>query len=260
MATPMSASTFKAILEKEGLHVVTHGSWETHNRGNRGTGWGPLNGVVIHHTGPYASEQQIIQLCYDGYSALPGPLCQGVIDKEGTVHLVGWGRCNHAGLGDHDVLNAVISENYGDFPPKPNQNDTDGNSRFIGFECINAGDGKDTWTKAQYDAMVKASTAICRYYKWTGKSVIGHKEWQVGKPDPLNVAMSDFRKNVSAALKEPPGGAPTYETYTVREGDTLFRIAAAFYHDGNKYTKIASVNNIHAPYTITVGQKLRIPK
>lgn len=48
--------------------------------------------------------------------------------------------------------------------------------------------------------------------------------------------------------------------YTVKEGDTLFTIAAKYYNDGYKYSEIAQENNLTNPDSIEVGQQLEIPK
>lgn len=138
MAKPLSASKMVEILRAEGLKVHEVRSWRTHNRNSKGP-WGPVNGVMIHHTVTKGTDASV-SICYNGYSGLPGPLCHGVIDKKGEIHLVGNGRANHAGLGDSDVLRAVINESK---LPHDNEADTDGNAHFYGFECINLGDGKD---------------------------------------------------------------------------------------------------------------------
>lgn len=44
-----------SVLRNARLGVVEHGKWRTHNRNQHGN-WGPVNGVVIHHTGAYSSE------------------------------------------------------------------------------------------------------------------------------------------------------------------------------------------------------------
>lgn len=148
MSTPMSASAFLEALRNEGLTVVQVGDWRTHNRNHKGP-WGPVNGVMIHHT-VTSGTAATVRICRDGYPELPGPLCHGVIAKDGRIHLVGYGRANHAGLGDDDVLRAVVAEKL--LPPD-NEANTDGNTHFYGFECENLGDGKDPWPDVQLVAV-----------------------------------------------------------------------------------------------------------
>ncbi|MFI9587518.1 N-acetylmuramoyl-L-alanine amidase [Streptomyces sp. NPDC052236] len=195
MATPLTASTLLKALRNEGLRVVEHRSWRTHNRNHKGP-WGPVYGVMIHHT-VTSGTQSSVDLCYNGHSTLPGPLCHGVIAKDGSVHMVGNGRANHAGLGDDDVLRAVINEVA---LPTDNEANTDGNRHFYGFECINLGDGKDPWPAAQLEAIEKASAAICRAHGWSSRSVIGHKEWQPGKIDPRGFTMDSMRTRIKDRL------------------------------------------------------------
>lgn len=207
MPTPVSADRFLAALRAEGLDVVEVGSWRTHNRNRVGT-WGPVHGTMIHHTVSKGSAFTVA-LCRDGYPGLPGPLCTGVITKDGRVHLVGYGRTNHAGGGDIDTLNAVISEDYGDRPPVPNQGNSDGvdgNRHFYGFECENMGDGKDPWPAPQLEAIERASAAICRLYGWSAKSVVGHLEWSDDKSDPRGFTMKSMRDRIAARLAGDPDG------------------------------------------------------
>ncbi|MEJ8642545.1 N-acetylmuramoyl-L-alanine amidase [Streptomyces sp. MS1.HAVA.3] len=196
MAAPMSADRFIDALRNEGLTVVEVGAWRTHNRNHKGP-WGPVHGVMIHHTVTRGTAYTV-QLCREGHSALPGPLCHGVIAKDGRVHLVGYGRANHAGSGDSDVLAAVIAEKR--LPPD-NQANTDGNRHFYGFECENLGDGEDPWPAVQLDAVTRAAAALCRVHAWTARSVIGHLEWQPGKPDPRGFTMESLRERIGERLK-----------------------------------------------------------
>ncbi|MEU9432585.1 peptidoglycan-binding protein [Streptomyces sp. NPDC048252] len=198
MANPLSADALVSALRAEGVTVVEHSGWRTNNRNHKGS-WGPVNGVIVHHTVTSGTGNSV-SLCFDGHSALPGPLCHGVIAKDGTVHLVGNGRANHAGSGDGDVLKAVIAEQA---LPAPNENDTDGNIHFYGFECVNLGDGKDPWPAVQLEAMVRASAALCRAHGWSAASVIGHKEWTSKKIDPRGFTMADFRARVATRLGKP---------------------------------------------------------
>jgi hypothetical protein len=226
MADPLSAGDFLARLRAEGVKVVEVGSWRTHNRNSKGK-WGPVHGVMIHHT-VTSGTAKTVELCRKGYEGLPGPLCHGVIAKDGTVHLVGYGRANHAGAGDDDVLKAVIAEKP---LPADNEANTDGNARFYGFECENLGDGRDPWPAAQVEAIVRASAAICRAHGWgkTGNtSVIGHAEWQPGKVDPRGpgVSMSDIRARVVERLKHAASWSPTSKAPAPKPPTTEERLTA----------------------------------
>ncbi|MVO87939.1 LysM peptidoglycan-binding domain-containing protein [Streptomyces sp. p1417] len=248
MATPLSAARFLEALRAEGLTVKEVGTWTRHNRNHKGP-WGPVHGVMIHHTVTSGTDSSV-RLCRDGHSALPGPLCHGVIDKKGVVHLVGYGRANHAGLGDDDVLRAVIDERA---LPADNEASTDGNRHFYGFECVNLGDGRDPWPDAQLEAIERVSAALCRAHRWGERSVIGHLEWQPGKIDPKGFGMDWMRGQVRDRL------TPT-STYTVRKGDTLTSIAKAQLGDAGRWREIADLNVLKNPDAITPGQKLKLPK
>lgn len=215
MATPLTADQLVKTLKAEGLVVHEVPGWRTHNRNAKGA-WGPVNGVMLHHT---AGLHGMVDFCFNGTAALPGPLAHGVIDKKGEVWLIGNGRANHAGGGDPRVLAAVTQENYGTAPPATHEHEgssgsIDGNSHFYGFECVNLGDGKDSWPAVQVQAMVKASAAIIRAHrakgdKWGlgGKSAIGHLEWSDWKSDPRGAAvtMPAMRSKVAACLKVKAG-------------------------------------------------------
>ncbi|MEU9555060.1 peptidoglycan-binding protein [Streptomyces fumanus] len=217
MSTPLSATALVSALTAEGVTVVEHTGWRTHNRNGKGA-WGPVNGVMIHHT-VTSGTASTVSLCYNGRPDLPGPLCHGVIAKDGTVHLVGNGRANHAGSGDADVLAAVVAERAS--LPAPNQRNTDGNTRFYGFECVNLGDGRDPWPEAQLDAIARTAAAICRAHGWSAASVIGHKEWTSTKIDPRGVTMSSLRARVETLLGEKP--ATTTPRYQPFPGAAWFR-------------------------------------
>jgi N-acetylmuramoyl-L-alanine amidase len=204
MATPLSADVLVAALKREGVTVVEHPGWRTHNRAGHGP-WGPVHGVVIHHTVTTGTDGSVA-LCWNGRADLPGPLCHGVIAKDGSVHLVGNGRANHAGLGDGQVLAAVVAERP--LPP-PRAEDTDGNQAFYGFECVNMGDGKDPWPAAQLDAIERVSAAICRAHGWHAPSVIGHKEWTDLKNDPRGFSMDTMRARIATRLGHAPATSPT---------------------------------------------------
>ncbi|NNJ04140.1 LysM peptidoglycan-binding domain-containing protein [Streptomyces sp. PKU-MA01144] len=259
MAPPMPAQTLADILRDEGLTVVEVGTWRTHNRNHKGP-WGPVHGVMVHHT-VTSGTQRTVDICRTGYSGLPGPLCHVVVAKDGTVYLIGYGRTNHAGPGDGDVLRAVVAETPA--LPRDDDADTDGNPHFYGFECENLGDGKDPWPEAQLEAIERAAAAICRHHGWGPRSVIGHLEWQPGKVDPRGFAMDDMRDRIADRLAVDPEPEEPAETppaqggsYRVEKGDTLSAIGREL---GVPWAGIAKANGITAPYRIVPGQELKIP-
>jgi hypothetical protein len=203
MATPLTAARFLAALKAEGVIVVEEGDWEHHNRAGHGA-WGPVHGVMIHHTVTKGTTATV-RIVRDGYTDLPGPLCHGMIAKDGRVHLIGWGRANHAGLGDPDVLAAVIAERK---PPADDEASVDGNARFYGFECENLGDGTDPWPAAQVEAIVRVCAALCRQHGWGARSVIRHLDWQPGKVDPRGPGM-DWDDVLAAVAKRLGSKPPT---------------------------------------------------
>lgn len=256
MADPIPASTLVQILRAEGCRVVEYKEWRTHHRPATAGKWGPINGVMIHHTVTSGTASSV-ELCYRGHSTLPGPLCHGVIAKDGTIYLVGNGRANHAGLGDDDVLRAVINESA-DLPPD-NEANVDGNARFYGFECVNMGDGEDPWPAEQLDGIERAAAAICRHYGWSARSVIGHLEWQPGKVDPRGFSMASMRTRIQARLgvKPQPTPAPapsTTTTYTVKRGDTLWSISQEY---DTTVEALRKLNGLKTD-TIVTGQKIKV--
>lgn len=170
-------------MHNAGVRTKYYDGWQTRNR-NAGRSYGDMHGVMLHHT-VTRDVQRTISIVKDvgqPENDVPPPLYNGVIDKSGLLHVIGWGRANHAGLGDDDVLRAVTAEHY---PlPAPNELNTDGNAHFYGFAGINMGDGKDPWPAAQLQTMAEVAGVICRAHGWTEKSCIGHLEWQRGKIDP----------------------------------------------------------------------------
>ncbi|MFD3535225.1 N-acetylmuramoyl-L-alanine amidase [Streptomyces sp. NPDC058664] len=215
MATPLTADQLVRALRAEGVTVIEVAGWRDNNRNHKGP-WGPVHGSMLHHT-VTPKTMSAVPMCFNGISGLPGPLCHGVIRRDGTVHLVGNGRANHAGGGDPDVLAAVKAESYATRPPAPNEHDgsagaVDGNRAFYGWECENEGDGIDPWPAVQVEAMVRVSAALARAHGWNEKSIIGHLEWSDWKSDPKGpdnvVAMPGLRLRIDERLLHPASWSP----------------------------------------------------
>lgn len=230
MATPLSAAAFEAALRAEGVTVKEHGNWSTHNRNGVGA-WGPAQGVMLHHT----AGSNSVSLCRTGMAGLPGPLCVAVIAKDGTVHLVGYGRTNHAGRGSTAAYNAVRSGTA--IPSRPGADAIDGNAHFYGFEIENLGNGRDPYPDAQLAAVEKVAAAVCRAHGWGAGRVIGHKEWTTRKIDPT-FSMPAMRTRIAKRLARPVsggagGGAPVtaYEPFP----------GAAFFTTGRRSAVITAM-------------------
>ncbi|MEU6704715.1 peptidoglycan-binding protein [Streptomyces wuyuanensis] len=202
----MTPAQIVAQLKKFDIPFAEYKDWEKHNRNHKGP-WGPVHGLMVHHTGSDSKDQR--ELLYKGVNGLPGPLSQFGLGQDGTVHLIGWGRANHAGLGDDDVLHAVKEELT---LPEDNESNTDGNRHFYGVEIWYS--GAHAMTDAQYATLRKLAAAICDFHDWTEKSVIGHGEWgSPGKWDPGHkpgqmMDMDDVRADIKATLAKPAEDKP----------------------------------------------------
>ncbi|MEU7240345.1 N-acetylmuramoyl-L-alanine amidase [Streptomyces sparsogenes] len=203
MATPLTAAAMLTALKAEGLTVHEHEGWRTHNRdAATGKSFGPVIGVLIHHTAGHGDKE----ICFNGRSDLPGPLCHAWLGKTAGLWMIGNGRANHAGLVDLDVIQALIAEKS---PlPHDDQANADGNDCLYGLEIENLGNGKDPYPAAQYRQAVLWAAALCRAHGWTERSIAGHKEVQPGKIDP-SFDMDIFRADVKKQLTSKPGGTPT---------------------------------------------------
>ncbi|MEV7402854.1 peptidoglycan-binding protein [Streptomyces sp. NPDC091267] len=241
----MTADQFVARLKAEGVTVIEHAGWRTHNRAGHGS-WGPMNGVVIHHT----AGRDSLSLVYNGTSALPGPLCHTHLSKSGVATMVGNGRANHAGTFATNAFNAMMNENK--THPRPDAAEpVDANARTYGIEIENLGNGTDFYPDAQYDAAVRWAAAICRFHGWSAQSVIGHKEGTRRKIDPkgpigsakgplwdMDTFRADVQKRIdtdkpSTTTPKPSTPAkPTYEPYP----------GASFFKTGRKSPIVAAMH------------------
>lgn len=268
MAAPMSAVQFVDLLEKWDIPFGYYNkNWATHNRNSKGK-WGPVNGVIMHHTGSDVQTTMPATL-WNGTGDLPGPLCHAGIDAKGKVWLTGWGRCNHAGGGDPDVLEKVISENYsGILKPKYTNGSTlaiDGNAHFYGFEIMYS--GSHAMSIAQMVTSTKVAAAICTHHKWSKKSTIGHGEWQKGKWDPGITSgnmmdMNAYREAVGVKIKAGPNPppAPALRKVEIKVGDSLYRIAGRDLGDVKRWPEIVEANPKLFPLTLIPGSIIKIPK
>jgi hypothetical protein len=232
MATPLSADRLLAALRAEGVDAREYRSWRTHERDDEtGKTFGPVHGVVIHHT----AGRDSLALCYDGIEGLPGPLCHTHLSKSGVASMISAGRANHAGSFAQNAHDAVLAEAA--VHPRPDSTEpVDANDHYYGIEIENLGDGEDPYPAVQYQAAVRWAAAICRAHGWTADSVIGHKEGTRRKIDP-SFDMDTFRDAVAARLAHEPGWNPGDE-----EDDPMAGFTRQDVHDA-----VWKIDDIAAP-------------
>ena len=173
------------VLTRAGLKVAEVPGWE--DRGWRGD-VGRIFGVICHHTGVNSRKnmptlRSLIngRAAEPGLSAIPGPLAQLGLGRDGTFFIVAAGRANHAGTGKFRTI-------------------TNGNSNLIGIEAENTGQANDLpWPTVQMDAYQRGVAAILKHIGQGPEFCIGHKEWTTRKDDPT-FAMDEFRSRVAAIL------------------------------------------------------------
>lgn len=183
----MSKVSLPRHLRRWGLKVEVRDGWQERGRPY------PFEpkAVICHHTasgsqsGNLASEDVVTF----GRSDLPGPLCQFLLGRDGTVKVIAAGYANHAGYGGP---RASVPANMG-------------NTYAYGIEAENNGLG-ERWPKEQLNAYYRLCAALLDYMdRKDVDRVFGHKEWAPGrKIDPAGIDMDKFRARVREALKAGP--------------------------------------------------------
>jgi peptidoglycan hydrolase-like protein with peptidoglycan-binding domain len=188
------------VLEEAGLKVSLVDGWETRGRGDVGE----IFGIICHHTGtanPQRLNMPTLKSLRDGrkasakLEALPGPLAQLGLARDGTFFVIAAGRAIHAGKGSFRNVS--------------------GNRHFIGIEAENEGTmGDFPWPPIQVEAYHRGVAAILAHLKKDSSFCCGHKEYAPNrKPDPV-LNMINFRETVQAiqnGTAPPPQIIPVVE-------------------------------------------------
>ena len=164
------------VLRAAGLTVVEHDGWGTRGSADFTPTW-----QIFHHTassrrgGAAPSLGTVIH----GRPDVPGPLCNVLVGRDGTMHIIAAGRANHAGRGHYP-------------------DGTTGNRLSVGWECENDGIG-EPWPEHQLDAIARGMAAVGARLGLPAGHVIGHKEFAPGrKVDPTGIDMAAWRRRVAA--------------------------------------------------------------
>jgi peptidoglycan hydrolase-like protein with peptidoglycan-binding domain len=180
------------VLEDAGLKVSLVPGWETRGLGDVGD----TVGVICHHTGvrnpgklnmPTLNSLIKGRRAEPGLAALPGPLAQLGLGRDGTYFVIAAGRAAHAGKGSFKGAT--------------------GNLRFIGIEAENGGNNStDPWPDIQVEAYQRGVAAILKHLGKDASFCCGHKEYAPRRKDDPSLDMTVFRDAVSGFMS---GTAPT---------------------------------------------------
>jgi hypothetical protein len=185
------------VLRGAGVQVVVEGDWL--NRMRPGD-FAPI-GVLWHHTAATSSATNphpALNICINGRSDLPGPLCQALVDYHGVFHVISAGRCNHAGA----------SRGSGPIPAG------DGNTLMIGWE-IDYNGVNQAMTQAQYNASIAATAAVLKRLGRDASHARGHRETSTsGKIDLSFIDLDVMRADVAAKMAGPAAWSAVVDNST----------------------------------------------
>lgn len=205
---PYSLTWLPDVLRSAGLKVAEVDGWRDRGRGDMGR----VLGVLCHHTANPSRLNmptlEILKAGRTGDDALPGPLAQLGLGRDGTYYVIAAGRCNHAGKGSwRGIVN--------------------GNSNFIGIEAENAGGMSDyPWPLVQMDAYQRGVAAILNHVGQGAEFCAGHKEYAPQrKTDPL-FNMDTFRSTVAAIMAGAVAAPPLIPAIDAQQRPTLRRATA----------------------------------
>jgi hypothetical protein len=240
MTTAITADDLLRAFTKRGVRFRFYkdkADFLTHNRNFAGAnagatpgGFGPIRGLVWHNTAMTSSEKAQLAYLYTGdgpYSGKPGPLCTGAVTADGTVVLMGWGACTHAGPGDAKVEALLRADAMPlDGERRPTTSITSAgtvqiNAFYLGWEVLGT-----SVNATQRKTLVLLSAAILEMLGgpsagYSGGSIAMHRELTTTRSDPVGIAKDGSgRREVNALLRSwaaaaTPPAAPKPTSCTV---------------------------------------------
>lgn len=214
MGNPLSNDGMSKVIGRiraAGVTVIEKPYWRTNNRNHKGA-WGPVNGVMVHHTASLSDSSAYADWIFtEGRSDVPGPLCHFFIGRSGQVYIGSNGRANHAGKGMSWVRDRVRAGLTADTPEMSpgGSGDVDFNQSFYGIECAGTG-GRPDFTDAEYHAMTVTVGELLRALGF-GPDVIGHSEATTSKPNDPNYDMRQIRRDVAQYMAGSKPAEPKQE-------------------------------------------------
>lgn len=156
------------------------------------------------------------------------------------------------------------------------------NSSHIQFEICEDDLTDEKYYNETFQKAKQLCAFLCEKYGISVDNIVGHYEaaeagYGSNHADPRHWqkkhggSMAQFRADVKAMLgqvdlsttqateKESQTQDSSYTTYTVKKGDSLWKIAKNQLGSGNRYNEIKTLNNLTSD-RLKIGQTLKIPK
>lgn len=194
--------------------------------GYKGRAIAPL-GALIHHTASSAGSGDLPSLstCVHGRPDLPGPLCQVLIGRAGTVAVVTDGWANHAGEGQWAGI-------------------TSGNGQLVGVEIENDGCG-EPFTPGVLTVAARVTRRLLDVFG-VGL-VLGHKEWAPGRKIDPAFDMGSFRSAVASLRDAQPTTTNLEELLMATSAFQLIGDGGMVYAfvPGQRAVAMGGLGNIH---------------
>lgn len=181
------------------------------------------------------------------------------------------------GIGADGRVGMYVEEKNRSWCSSSNAND----QRAVTIECASDASEPYAFRDAVYNKLVELCVDICRrngktkllwlgtktkslnYSPASNEMVLTVHRWFARKSCPgswMYARMGELAETVTARLGGSAETEPKTEqtTYTVKTGDSLWKIAARLLGNGSRYTEIKMLNGLKTN-TIRVGQVLKIP-
>ena len=174
-----------AALLSAGIIPTEHGDWR-----HRGIPTLTPQAIVLHHTaGAIGHPVPSLNVVLNGRTGIPGPLCNILIGRDASVHLIAAGKANHAGRNSRIALDeathGLVTVSTRTAQARKLVDDTVGNSVTWGIEIEHSGTAAEPWTEAVLDMTARVCAALCRAQAWTPGHVTLHRNLTARKIDPF---------------------------------------------------------------------------
>lgn len=179
------------------------------------------------------------------------------------------------GIGADGRVGMYVEEKNRSWCSSNNAND----QRAVTIECASDASEPYAFRDAVYNKLVELCVDICRrngktkllwlrtktkslnYSPASNEMVLTVHRWFARKSCPgswMYARMGELANQVTAKLSGSAEPKTEQTTYTVKTGDSLWKIAARLLGNGSRYTEIKTLNGLKTN-TIRVGQVLKIP-